>query len=82
MVAVTRITLELPDDLADRIKTAAAERGLAPAELAREAVAKEFALRRPLSFVGIGASGGGEASAERHNEVRRAHFADKTASDV
>ncbi|MCA1695165.1 MAG: ribbon-helix-helix domain-containing protein, partial [Actinobacteria bacterium] len=69
---MTRMTLELPDDLADRIETAAAERGLAPAQLAREAIAKEFALRRPLTFVGIGSSGHGEGSAERHKDVRRA----------
>ena len=59
---MTRMTIELPDDLADRVNTAATERGLAPAELAREALAKQFPPSRALSFVGIGASGGGEAN--------------------
>ena len=79
---MTRITIELPDDLADRVNTAATERSLAPAELAREALAKQFPPPRPLTFIGIGASGGEKATSEGHKETRRAHFANKAASDV
>ena len=37
---------------------------------------------RRLSFIGVGASGGSESVAERHREIIREHFANKTASDV
>lgn len=80
--SVTRITIELPDDLAERVNSAAAERGVAAEELARETLAHQFPAERRVSFIGIGASGGGEAVAERHREIRKAHFADKTASDI
>ena len=46
---------------------------------------RELADERPsrrLSFIGVGASGGSENVAERHREIIREHFANKTASDV
>lgn len=81
--AMTRITIEVPDDVAERVNAAAAERGVAPEALAGQVVVESFPPRRKLSFIGIGSSGQpGPSVAERHKEIRREHFADKTASDV
>lgn len=80
---MTKLTIEVPDDVAQRVADAAADRGLAPEALAGEVVAERFPPRRKLGFIGIGSSGQrGESVADRHKEVRRAHFADKTASDA
>ena len=38
---MTRITIEVPDDVAERVKAAAAERGVAPEQVAGEAVADQ-----------------------------------------
>lgn len=80
---MTRITIEVPDDVAERVNAAAAELGVAPEALAGQVVVEQFPARRRLSFIGIGSSGqSGTSIAEQHKEARRAHFADKTASDV
>jgi hypothetical protein len=81
--AMTRLTIEVPDEVAERVAQAAAREGVAPEDLAGQAVIESFPPRRTLSFIGIGASGddGGDI-ARRHKEIRRAHFAAKTASDV
>lgn len=47
----------------------------------RELAAEERPPRR-LSVIGVGASGGIENVAERHREIIREHFANKTAGDV
>ena len=52
------ITIEVPDDVAERVKAAAAERGVAVEQLAGEAVAEKFPARRRLGFVGLGNSSG------------------------
>ena len=80
---MTRWTIELDDEVAERVAREAAERGVAPEALAGEVVTEHFPVPRKLSFIGIGASGQrGESVAERRKEIRRTHFADKTASDV
>jgi predicted transcriptional regulator len=79
---MTTITIELPDDLADRVSNAATERGVAPEQLARDALAEQFPPPRHLSIIGIGASGAAEPIAEQHKEIRRGQFSDKTAPDV
>lgn len=81
--AMTRITIEVPDDVAERVNAAAAERGVAPEQLAGQAVAEQFPARRRLGFIGIGDSGdnGGDIG-RRHHEIIRDAFADKTARDV
>lgn len=80
--SVIKVTIDLPDDLAERVRSAATERGLAAEELARETLSQRFPAKRPVSFIGIGASGSGGNAAQRHNEIRRAHFADKTAPNA
>lgn len=65
------------------VTAAAVERGVAPEELAGEILAERFSPRPTLSFIGIGNSGQqGSSEAERHKELRRTHFVEKTASDV
>ena len=83
------MTVNLPDEVARRLAAEAARRGVTPEQMAVEAIeaqlppeAAERPVRRRLSFIGMGASGGGENVAERHDEIIREHFADKTAGDV
>jgi hypothetical protein len=60
---VTRLTIEVDDKVAQRVAEAAAERGVAPEQLASEVVAEKFAGRR-LAFAAIGASGSTKGAAE------------------
>jgi len=76
------VTLNLPGELAARLAAEADRRGISPDEVLADIVAAGLPPRRRLSFIGIGHSGGREAVSERHEEIIRAHFADKTASDV
>ena len=76
------LVVHLPEELARRLEAAAAERGVSPEQVAVEAIEARLPARRRLSFIGIGHSGGTESVAERHREIIREHFADKTASDV
>ncbi len=74
-MGVRTVNVELPDDLAERAETAAAERDMSVAELAREAIEarlSEVAGHR-FGFVGIGASGDGSLS-ENYKSIRRADF--------
>jgi predicted transcriptional regulator len=61
---MTRWTIELDDDVARRVTEAAAERGVAPEQLAGEAVAEQFGGRRRLAFAAIGASGSPRGAAQ------------------
>lgn len=61
---MTRITIEVPDDVAERVKTAAAERGVPTEQLAGEAVVEKFPARRYLAFAAIGSSGSTRGAAE------------------
>lgn len=80
---MTRITIEVPDEVAQRVAEAAAREGVALEALAGQVVVEQFPPRRKLGFVGIGASGeGGGDVARRHQEIIAEHFATKTASDV
>jgi len=86
------MTVNLPDDLGGRLAAEATRRGTSVDALVAELVAAQLpgdtageTDERPprrLSFIGIGASGGGDNVAERHQEIIREHFADKTAGDV
>jgi predicted transcriptional regulator len=78
---MTRLTIEVPDDVAERVAEAAAERGVASEALVGQVVAESFPARRQLSFTGMGRSGRSD-TAERHKETIREAFADKTAADV
>jgi hypothetical protein len=73
--------VHLSEELARRLEVAAARLGVSPDELAAEVLDAHVPGRRPR-FIGIGHSGGGESVAERHREIIREHYADKTASDV
>jgi len=85
---VVTLTVNLSDETARRLEEAAQARGVSPEQMAVEAIedrlGKPRTSRPAPSFIGIGASGqhDGTSAAERHKEIRRAHFADKTASDV
>lgn len=64
LVDVTRLTIEVDDKVAQRVAEAAAERGVAPEQLAGEVVAERFPPLRKLAFAAIGASGSTKGAAE------------------
>ncbi|MGI8809815.1 MAG: CopG family transcriptional regulator [Acidimicrobiales bacterium] len=78
---MTKLTIELDDEVAKRVLDAAAERGVAPEAVAAEAVSERFPSRRRLSFIGMGHSGRTD-TARRHDEILRDYFVDKAARDV
>ena len=61
---MTRITIELSDELAKRVSNAAAERGVAPEELAGEVLAERFPATRRLGFARLGRSTTGRCASE------------------
>ncbi len=61
---MTKLTIEVPDDVAQRVTDAAAERGVAPETLAGEVLAEQFPARRKLGFVSLGRSTSGRRAAE------------------
>lgn len=61
---MTKLTIEVPDDVAQRVTAAAAERGVAPEALAGEVLAEQFPARRELGFVSLGRSTSGRRAAE------------------
>lgn len=61
---MTRITIEVPDDVAERVNAAAAEQGVAPEALAGQVVVEQFPARRQLGFVALGSSTSGRRAAE------------------
>lgn len=61
---MTRITIEVPDDVAERMSAAAAERGVATEQLVSEIAAEQFPARRRLAFAAVGASGSSRGAAE------------------
>ena len=80
---MTRITIEVPDEVAERMNAAAAARGVATEQLVGEVAAEQFPPRRKLGFIGIGSSGeGGGDIARRHREIIGERFAGKTARDA
>jgi hypothetical protein len=84
-VKVTELRVVVPDEIAERLASEAAQRGTSPEDVAAE-VLRLHAPARPgghrLSFIGIGRSGSRDSVAERHEEIIRDHFADQTAADV
>jgi hypothetical protein len=77
-----RTTVMLPDDLDTRLRREARRRGVAVAEVVREAVARHVPAPepgRPLSFfaVGDGVVDGGERVDEHVAEVVRHRHADR-----
>ena len=61
---MTKLTLEVDSGIAERVAEEAAERGVAPEELAAEILAEHFSPRRKLGFVSLGSSTNGRRAAE------------------
>lgn len=61
---MTRITIEVPEDVAERVAEAAAREGVAPETLAGKIVTESFPVRRRLGFVGLGRSTSGRRAAD------------------
>lgn len=61
---MTKLTIEVPDEVAERVALAASERGVAPEALASEVLAERFPSRRKLGFVSLGRSTSGRPAAE------------------
>jgi len=61
---MTRITIEVPDDVAERMSAAAAERGVATEALVSEVAAEQFPPRRKLGFASLGRSSSGRRASE------------------
>jgi predicted transcriptional regulator len=87
-LGVTELRVTVPDEIAERLAERARQIGTTPEQLAGDAV-RSFvgAPEEPpgdhrLSFIGIGRSGGHDSVAERHEEIIREHFANKSAADV
>lgn len=74
-------TIEIPDDVAERVAAVAAERGVAPEQLFSEVGAEQFPAKRKLGFVSLGRSGHTD-TARRHEEIIREAFSGKTARDA
>jgi predicted transcriptional regulator len=51
---MTKLSVEVPDDVAQRVAAAAAERGVAPEAMAAQVLAQSFPARRRLGFIGMG----------------------------
>lgn len=78
---MTKLTVQLDDEVARQVADAAADRGVAPEDVAAEAIAEKFAPRPRPSFIAIGRSGHTD-TARRHDEVIGEHFAERTAREV
>ena len=62
---MTRWTIEVDEQVAERVVQAAAEQGVAPEQLAGQVLAEQFAARRRrLAFAGVGASGSPRGAAQ------------------
>jgi len=75
------LTVELPEEIAERLRVLAAAKGITIEQAALEMIAAQLPGPRRLSFAGIGDSGHDD-TARRHREIIAEHFADKTARDV
>lgn len=84
---MTRWTIEVDDKVAERVAGEAAERGVAPEQVAAELVASAALSaswrRRRFAFIAMGDSGpGGGDIGRRHREVIRDSAAHKRAAEV
>lgn len=78
---MTKLTIEIDDAVAKRVADSAADRGVAPEQLAADAVTEKFApVRRRFRFVGMGHSGRDDLSA-RMRELRSDLAAEKLADE-
>lgn len=63
------LVVHLPKELARRVETVAAERGVSPEQVVVDAVDAQLPARRRLGFIGLGHSGQGDLS-ERVKDLR------------
>jgi hypothetical protein len=75
------VSVELPDELAERISMAAATRGMTLEQLAVEVLASRYS-RPTISFIGVGASGGQQPPARDHRQIIRDAVGDRRARDL
>ncbi len=61
---MTKLTVEVEEDVAARVAATAPERGLAPEALAAEVLAEQFGPKRKLGFVSLGRSTSGRRASE------------------
>jgi hypothetical protein len=66
---IVTVIVELPDELADRLSSVATRQGTTLEQLALEAIEGRFPVTPTLSFIGVGASGGGLLRHGDHNGV-------------
>jgi hypothetical protein len=78
---VMSLTVQVPEELADRLTAEAARRGVTIDEVAAEAIEAGLPVRRRLSFSGMGRSGDSRGAAHV-DELIAERFAHKTASDL
>lgn len=82
------MTVNLPDAIARRLAAEAERRGQDVDRVAADLLAAQLPTepdarpRKRLSFSGIGASGGGEATGRNHEAILRQAFSEKTARDA
>jgi hypothetical protein len=82
---MTELRVTVSEEIAQRLASEAAERGTSTEDVAAEVLRLHAPWRsggHRLGFIGIGRSGSRDSTAERHEEIIRDHFADKTAADV
>lgn len=72
-VRVTELRVVVPDEIAERLAAEAAERHMAPEDLAAQVLVDHVPGKRRLRFIGIGNSGQPDAAA-RSEEILREHF--------
>jgi predicted transcriptional regulator len=80
-LVVMSLSVQLPDELAERLAAEAAARHQSPEQVALEAIEAALPARRRLSFSGIGRSSDGRGGAQA-DELIAEHFAHKTARDL
>ena len=61
---MTKLTIEVPDEVAERVTDAAARQGVAPEALVGQVLAEQFPPRRKLGFVSLGRSTSGRRASE------------------
>lgn len=79
---IVTVIVELPDELADRLSSLATKQGTTLEQLALEAIEARFPVTPMLSFIGVGASGGGMPPAREHRRLVRDAFQARQARDV
>lgn len=67
------VTVELPEEIAERLRVLAAAKGITVEQAALEMITAQLPGPRRLSFAGIGDSGHDDTSERHHEIIRDAH---------